>query len=189
MPDHNPNDHMNKAGQATVDESARAARLMTDQAMKATEHYGQTTAEAGKTAAEIVKASLAAGADTAARSLDSMRDHLSSSMGFVGPNSENLAQRHRQNIEAMSQAGAAMIKGVDDMTRQMVTFAKDRLVTQIDAFNRVTQCRSVHDLVTAQSDLMRQGLEQSIESSRRIAEICAKATSEAATRIQHSHAA
>jgi phasin family protein len=58
------------------------------------------------------------------------------------------------------------------------------LVKNLDAMNKLAGCRSLQDIVTVHTEIVRDRFGQAVESSRRIAEISARVTDEAARVIQ-----
>jgi phasin family protein len=76
------------------------------------------------------------------------------------------------------------VKGAQDVSREWVNSAQDRLQKNIDALNRLAGCRSVQDLVATQSDLVRDGLQQVIDTNKRVAELSVRVADEAARAIQ-----
>jgi len=61
---------------------------------------------------------------------------------------------------------------------------QDRVQKNIDGLGRLAGCRSVQDFVATQSDLMRDGLQQVIDTNKRIAELSVRVAEEAARSIQ-----
>jgi phasin family protein len=57
-------------------------------------------------------------------------------------------------------------------------------VKNFQAMNKLAGCRSLQDVVTVQTEIARDRFGQAVESSRRIAEISARVTDEAARVIQ-----
>jgi len=187
MPEVKSNEAIDKTANAArtgIEEANKAARATIDNTMKAAEPIGQTAVEAGGRGAEAAKDVIAKSAGVAAQSLAALTDQLNAVIGLVGPEAEKLARKSSQTIEAVSQANSALIKGAEDASKQWVTFARDRLIENIGALERVARCRSVPDLVAVQSDLIRDNLDQTLEGGRRIAEVYVRASEEAAGRVK-----
>ena len=172
------------AGRASVEEAANAVRLATDHATKVTEHISQTAADVSKHSAGIAKASFAKGADAASHGFERAREQFTSALGYVGPEAEKLAERSRNNIEAVSEATRALIKGAEDLSQAWMSFATDGFARNIDSMNRFTQARSLQDLAATQGDFVRQSLGRALDGGRRMAEIYMRVSDEAAGHIR-----
>jgi phasin family protein len=61
---------------------------------------------------------------------------------------------------------------------------QERLSKNLDAMSRLASCRSLQDFVAVQSDIARDRLGHTIESSRRLAEVSARVAGEAAQIVQ-----
>lgn len=92
-------------------------------------------------------------------------------MGFNGPQSEELARRSSQNLQAVSQASSVLARGAQEVSREVIQLVQDRLQKNVDGLNRLAGTRSVQDFVAVQSDLARDGLQQVIDTNKRIAEL------------------
>jgi len=95
-----------------------------------------------------------------------------------------LARRTSQNIEAVSQASTVLSKGAQELSREWLDVMRERLAKNVEARNRLAGCRSVQDLVTVQSELVRDGLGEAVNGSRRIAEASIRVADEASRIIQ-----
>jgi hypothetical protein len=107
----------------------------------------------------------------------------------LGSQSEELARRSSQNIEAVSEASTILARGVQDASREWFGLVQDRLEKNLDGINELVRCRSVQDLIAVQSDLMRDNLEQAITTSRRIAQLSVRVADEATRRTDRARRA
>ena len=117
------NDQVNKAAEAgknAADEAARTARTVTDEAAKVGEQTARASADLTRQGAETARKNLQAGLDTAAQTFQRMTDQFTQVLGFNGPQSEELARRSSQNLQAVSQASTIIVKGAQDASREVV---------------------------------------------------------------------
>src|SRR3954470_9444538 len=150
------NDQVNKAAEAgknAADEAARTARTVTDEAAKVGEQTARASADFAHQGAETARKNLQAGLDTAAQSFQRMTDQFTQVLGFNGPQSEELARRSSQNIQAVTEASTILVRGAQEVSQELFGLAQERITKNIDAVNRLAACRSVQDFVTVQSDL------------------------------------
>jgi phasin family protein len=173
-----------EAGRNATDEAARTVQTVT----KETAKVGDTTARAGADVArqstEAAHEVLQVGLNTAAQNFQRFTDQLTQVLGFAGPQAEELARRSSENLQAVTQASTILVKGAQDVSREWFGLAQERLTRTIDDLNRLARSRSVHDFVAVQSDLVRDSLQQAIETNRRVAELSARVAEDAARRIQ-----
>jgi len=111
-------------------------------------------------------------------------DQFTQVLGLAGPQAEELAERSSQNIEALSQASNILVKGAQEFSREWFELVQDHMRKNIDAMNRLASCHSLQDFVTVQSDIARDWLSHTVESSRRLAEVSLRVADEAARIVQ-----
>src|SRR3954471_10906643 len=181
----NDNNDQNKAEQnRAADEAARTARVVTDEAARVGEQTARAGADVFRRGTETARDNLQTGLDTAAQTFQPMTDQFTQVLGFNGPQSEELARRSSQNLQAVSQASSVLMKGAQEVSQEGFGLIQDRVQKNIDAMNRIVGTRSVQDFVAVQSDLVRDGLQQVIDTNKRIAELSLRTADEAAPAIQ-----
>jgi phasin family protein len=133
---------------------------------------------------ETVRDAVETGVNTTVRNFQKVTDQFTQAVGFAGPQAEELARRSSQNIEAVAQASTILVKGAQEISREWFQVMQERLSKNLEAMSRLTSCRSLQDFVTIQSDLVRDGLGHTVESSRRIAEVAKRVAGEAGRIVQ-----
>src|SRR4051794_39244167 len=174
-----PNDQ-NKA----ADEAARTARTVTNEAARVGEQAARTGADIARRSAETARETLQSGLNTATETFQRITDQFTQALGFNGPQSEELARRSSQNVQAVTQASTVLARGAQEISQEVFGLVQDRLTKNIEAVDRIVGSRSVQDLVAVQSDLVRDNLQQVIEPNRRVAEVSLRIADEAARTIQ-----
>jgi phasin family protein len=180
MSTRNDTNDQNKA----ADEAARTARTVTNETARVGEQTARASADLTRQGAETARKNLQAGLDTAAQTFQRMTDQFTQVLGFNGPQSEELARRSSQNLQAVSQASSVLVRGAQEVSQEVFGLIQDRVQKNIEAVNRIVGTRSVQDFVAVQSDLVRDGLQQVIDTNKRIAELSVRTADEAARAIQ-----
>ena len=176
----NNTNEQNKA----ADEAARTARTVTDEAARVGEQTARAGADVFRRGTETARDNLQSGLNTATQSFQRINDQFTQALGFNGPQAEELARRSSQNLQAVSQASSVLMKGAQEVSHEVLGLVQDRVQKNIDGLGRLAGCRSVQDFVATQSDLMRDGLQQVIDTNKRIAELSVRVAEEAARSIQ-----
>jgi hypothetical protein len=171
---------------ANIDETKRAeaksAREQGEAVQRVTEDVADTV-RAGvegaqtmvRTMQEAVQNSFGAVSDMARRSTAQPLPLFNSS----GGDARDLAGQASEHLRAVAQSSTALARGVQDVSREVFELSQKRLQTNLDGLNQLARCRSLADLVAAQSSLFRENLEQTLNNSRRLAEMTLQVVDEA----------
>jgi phasin family protein len=133
---------------------------------------------------ETVRDPVEFGLNSTVKSFQKAANQFTQAAGFAGPHAEELARRSSQNIEAVAQASTILVKGAQEISREWFEVMQERLSKNLDAMSRLAGCRSLQDLVAVQSDIARDRLGHTVESSRRLAEASVRVADEVAQVIQ-----
>src|SRR5215213_10268566 len=181
----NDTNDQNRAEQnRAADEAARTARTVANETARVGEHTARAGADAARRGAETARDTVQSGLNTATETFQRMTDQFTKVLGFNGPQAEELTRRSSQNLQAVSQASTVLARGAQEVSHEVIQLVQDRVQKSIDGLSRLAGTRSVQDFVAVQSDLMRDGLQQVIDTNKRIAELSVRVADEAARAIQ-----
>jgi len=88
-----------------------------------------------------------------------------------------------QNLRAMAETSTALAHAFADVSREWFRLSQQRLQQNLDGLNALARCRSANEFLAVQSSLVLDNLEQSVEASRRLAEIAIRMADEATKTI------
>jgi phasin family protein len=181
----NTNEQTDKTAESarnTAAEATRKARAIAEEAAKASEQAARAGVDIAREGASTMRDNVLSSLETAVHGFQRMTDQFTQVLG--GPEGEELARRSSQNIEAVSQASTMLARGFHEASQVWFGLARDQMAKNMDALNRLVQCRSIQDAMAIQSELVRDNLQQTIDTSRRIAELSTRLANEAARTIQ-----
>jgi phasin family protein len=129
--------------------------------------------------AEETRDAMRSGLSSASESARRFTDRVTQAYGITGEGREELTRQGAQSLEMMTQASTMLTRGVQDLSREWFSLTQERLQKNVEDFGVLARCQSIPDFMAAQSNIMRHNLEQSIEGTRRIAEVATRVASEA----------
>jgi len=151
---------------------------------KAAEEARRAGADMVRRAGEATRSNLESGLNSTVQTFKQVTDQFTQVLGFAGPQTDELARRSAQNIEAVSQASTVLTKGAQEISREWFDVMQDRLAKKIDAMNRLASCRSLQHFLAVQSEITRERLGDAVNSGRRFAEVSLRIADEAAKVIE-----
>ncbi|WP_114945577.1 phasin family protein [Microvirga calopogonii] len=100
---------------------------------------------------------------------------------YARPNGEARASGEPAsgNVRTVVEANISLARGMQDVSREWFELCQKRLRTNIEGMNALARCRSMNDFVAVQGSLIRDNLEQTMENSRRMAELTMQLADEA----------
>src|SRR3954449_7326552 len=130
----NDTNDYNKAEQnRAADEAARTARTVTDEAARLGEQSARAGADIARRGTETARDTFQSGLNTASETFQRMSDQVTRVLGFNGPQAEELARRSSQNLQAVSQASSVLMKGAQEVSREVIQLVQDRLQKNVEA--------------------------------------------------------
>ncbi len=171
---------------ANIDETRRAdarrAREQVETVQRVTEDVADTLragVESAQTMAqamqETVQNSFGAFSELARRSTGQIMPVVSRPEGEF----QGLTEEAAHNLRAVAQSSTALARGLQEVSREVVSRSQQRLQRNLDGLQALARCRSMTDFVEVQISLLRDNLEQTVENSRRLAELTLQMTDEA----------
>jgi phasin family protein len=149
-------------------------------AMESAREGARQVADVAREAAETTQETIRAAVDTASQTIQRSADQFARSFGFSGHQGEELARQSTRNLEAMTECGAMLLRGFQEISREWVSLAQHRVQKNLDGVQALAACRTVQDVVATQTELLRENMQEIVDSSRKIAETSVKVASEAA---------
>jgi len=171
---------------AAIDESkrteARRTREQADAVQRPADNLAETV-RAGTESAQNIAQSMQRVVESGFDALSEMaRRSSGQALQMFGPSvakPQGLGEQVSDNVKSVVRSNTVLTQGIQELSREWFELSQKRLQTNLDGLNALTRCQSVNDLVTVQSSLIRNNLEQTVDNSRRIAELTMRLADEA----------
>jgi len=171
---------------ASVEEAKRAEAKRAREQIEIVQQVGDdvtSTVQAGaegtqvmaRTMQEAVQTSLSTASELARLSTDQAMQLFNTRKG----DTRSLGDETSRNLQALAQSGTVLARGVQDVSREWFELSQKRLQKNLDGLSSLAQCRSVPDFMAVQTSLIRDNLEQTLDNSRRMAELTRQLADEA----------
>lgn len=164
-------------------ELEETTRRGAEEAAEVTANTTEAVADIGRTSAETAQQNLRSGLEIASQVTERSLQAFTRVMGLPSREVEEANQQASRNVQTILSCGTVLAHGFQDMSRELATRAQDRVQRNIDGVNRLMRARTPQDALVIQSDLVRGGLEDFIEGSRRVSELMLGVADEAMEKI------
>jgi phasin family protein len=172
--------------QAAREATSKTAEQISSAARAAADAGAETTrlgAEMFQRNAQTIQQAWDSGTRIASQFAEQSMKRLASAFGVPGDAGRNAAEQSTRNLESIAHSGTVITNGMQAISYEMAEFARKRVERNMERMDALTKCRTAHDIVEAQTEFVRDNLEDFVQSTRRIAELATQMADEASRRI------
>jgi phasin family protein len=140
----------------------------------------QQAAEMTRQAAAATQETIRTAVESAARTFQDSAEQIGQALGVSRQQGEEFAQQSSRNLEAVTQCNAILARGFQEISREWLSLAQHRFQRNLEGLQALASCRTAQEIVAAQTDLVREHIQEVVENGRRIAEVSMNVANEAA---------
>ena len=164
-----------EAAKANIDRTAEQGKQFADAARDGVNKLVDLREQATETTKRVMQK----GVETASDHAREAADRFTRTLGFSGDNSEHLALRSKQNMEAVARCGTVLTQAFQDVSRSWFGLAQKQFQHNLDGMNKLVRAKSLQEFTAIQSELVREGLQNMVQDSKAITETSTRAVEEA----------
>jgi phasin family protein len=178
----NPRQEAQESSRKVAEEANRAANKMAD--------AGERTVRAGAAAAqrnaETAREALESGGEAANEWARRSTEHVARAFGFGGEEAEKAMEQSTRNLQAIAQSSTILANGMQELSREWLDLLRKSAGRNLTWFNAAAQSRSPQELAAAQSEIVRDNLQDLLQATRRSAEASARMADEATRKMSEA---
>ena len=160
-----------RAARTAADAGAGAARASADMIQRNAETMEHAWQSGSKMASELAGKSV---------------ERFARACGVSGESAQQATEQSARNFESIVQSGTILAGGMQNISLELLNFARKRLEQSMHRVEALVNCRTPQEVLAVQSDLVRDSLEDFVQSTRHIAEISSQMAEEAVRRMSDS---
>lgn len=168
------------------EESRRAFDATAEEGRRTMQSAGQAAGEEGKrtadAAAEATRNVAQFSRDQAQRTADAAQQSVHQAASVLGASAKSygeLAELSRGDAEAVMQSSARIARGLQEMGWEVARFSQDTLRCGLRTASDMMHCRSLEDMVEAQSSFVRETMDRALDQQARMLRLSRAAAEEA----------
>jgi hypothetical protein len=177
---------------ANLREDKDTTRRMTEETSRATqamaasgEHTARASSDVIRRNIETVQHAWQSGSEVAIRMTERSTEQFGHAFGISGEASKAL-QRSTRNLETIVGSSSVLVEGTLDISREWFDLMRHRAEHNFERIDEMMHCRSPQEMTAIQSEVLRENLEDIMQSTRRIAEISLRIADEAARKMSET---
>ena len=155
-------------------EAAREEREQVESVQRTAEGMASTVRSAAdgvqratRTAQDTVRTGLGTAAEVAQRSTDNVAQLFSLS----GKQTQEAAGQAAERMQAVAQSSTALVRGFQEVSRAAFEMTQNRFQKNMEAVTALSRCRSVPEFLAAQTSLVRDNVDLTLDNSQRLAQL------------------
>jgi hypothetical protein len=155
-------------------EAAREQREQVESVQRTAEGIASTVRSAAdgaqraaRTAQDTVRTGVGRAAEVAQRSTDNVAQLFSLST----KQTQEAAGQAAERMQAVAQSSTALVRGFQEVSRAVFEMTQDRFQRNVEALTALSRCRSVPEFLAAQTSLLRDNVDLTLENSQRLAQL------------------
>jgi hypothetical protein len=166
----------------TTEQAARSARTMSDEAQRTV----QTGAAAAQRNSERFLDSWRSNANAANQIAGRSFAKFTEMFGVTGDTAREAMQQSSTNVQAMFETTTLIADSWQDMSGEWANFMQARAERNLEHFDRLMRCRSLHEWLASQTDLARDTFEASLHTLRKASERSTRVADEAVRKMSEA---
>jgi hypothetical protein len=139
----------------------------------------RSAAEGAQRAARASQDTVRTGLGTASEIAQRSTEHVVQLFSASGKQTQEAAEEAAQRMQAVAQSSTALVRGLQEVSRAYFEMTQDRFQKNVEAFAAFSLCRSVPEFVEAQTSLVRQNVDLTLENGQRLAQLSVQVIEEA----------
>jgi phasin family protein len=158
-----------------ADETSRIGHTVAD----LNDQAARTGADVAKRSVEAWQAALQSGTELANEIARQSTEQLSRALGVSGDEAEKATQQSSRNIEAMARSTSIMAQSVQDISREYLELWRKITTRSLGSMENFARSRTPQEVLATQSEIVRDNVQEFLQTTRRTAETSIKMADEA----------
>ena len=128
----------------------------------------RSAAEGAQRAARASQDTVRTGLGTASEIAQRSTEHVVQLFSASGKQTQEAAEEAAQRMQAVAHSSTALVRGLQEVSRAYFEMTQHRFQKNVEAFAAFSRCRSVPEFVEAQTSLVRQNVDLTLENGQRL---------------------